>query len=483
MIDSPRIMANKPVDGYKSKPIHQAEVFFKTQFPHATSRTLSQEQNKHLQGVLWEIFRFDRDVRNRALAGLCLRCYVSQRILIACKTIHRIYNASAENLFTYIDILPFVLNDDGKALVIVDTEGKTQHILNDRTTEAIVKGTELFSVEILRKFNPHLNSSQNLDNWTTTLTRQNENIRSFLWEHGLATPSDWGLLCKDFPRSLSALFITGDSEIVKAFQVVYQRDRLKLGQKGRCSEPTPTQIKEMLHILQQKNIVLSPKDLISHLKRIAEILRQDWRYKKTGNPKTVPTEVYNHSTDDYIANPKLPLHTDRDPEDIELEDLQQHCETLFESILYQTIAEVIQERVEDLKKSRGYKNFAHRFPEGLRLYYQESMTLNEIGKLWEIGWSKARRIFQLENFLEIVQYRTEEKFLENLLQTLNQSQSTRISHDPDDLQNIAAEIREFALNKAFKEAKAELLGKRKKRKTSLAAQIIRIYLQNSSYAA
>ncbi|MEC4818446.1 MAG: hypothetical protein SAK29_35030 [Scytonema sp. PMC 1069.18] len=240
MIDSPRIMANKLVDGYKSKPIPQAEVFFKTQFSHAINRTLSREQNKHLQGVLWEIFRGDRDVRNQALAGLCLRCYVSQRILIACKTLPRIYNASAENLFTYIDILPFVLNDDGKALVIVGSDGKTQHTLNQRDfkTDAIAKGGELFSVEILRKFNPHLNSSQNLDNWTTTLTRQNENIRSFLWELGLATPSDWGLLCKDFPRSLSKLLMTEDSEIVKAFQAVYQRDRLRLGQKGRCLEPT-----------------------------------------------------------------------------------------------------------------------------------------------------------------------------------------------------------------------------------------------------
>ncbi|NJM18426.1 MAG: hypothetical protein HC907_06805, partial [Richelia sp. SM1_7_0] len=56
------------------------------------------------------------------------------------------------------------------------------------------------------------------------------------------------------------------------------------------------------------------------------------------------------------------------------------------------------------------KILAQLFPEGLRLYYQENKSLNEISKIWDIDWSKARRIFQLENFLDIVQYRTEEVF-------------------------------------------------------------------------
>jgi hypothetical protein len=212
-------------------------------------------------------------------------------------------------------------------------------------------------------------------------------------------------------------------------------------------------------------------------------LRQDWLYKKTGSTKTVPTEVYDNSTNNYLPNPELPYHTDRSPEDIELEKLQEICQKLFEQVLYQIIAEVIHQRIEDLQKSKGYKNFAQRFPEGLRLYYQENISLSEIGKLWEIEWSKARRIFQLENFLEIVQYRTEEIFLDNLLQSLNKSRLTRISDEPDYLKNIAVSIREFAWNKTFKKAKAELAAGKKQIKNSLFAQIIRIYLNNSSYAA
>ncbi|MEH2182772.1 hypothetical protein [Nostoc sp.] len=425
------------------------------------------------------MFRSTDDIYQRALAGLCLRCYVSHRILITCKTIPHIYNVSAENLFRYTDLLPFVLNDDGTALVIVDSEGKTQHILNhhDSTTRPILKGGEFFSVDILQRFNPNLGSNESLDNWTSRLTRQNQEIKSFLWEFGLATPSDWGLLCKSVPRSLSGLLLTEeDYEIVKAFQTVYQRDRLKTRQKGRCSEPTPSQLQEMLNLLQQINITFSPQQLIYNLKRIAEILRQDWLFKKTGTTKTLPTEVYDNSTNDYLPNPDLPYYTDREPEDIELEKLQEIWKNLFEKVLYKIIAEVIHQRIEDLKKSKGYKNFAQRFPEGLRLYYQENKSLSEIGKLWEIEWSKARRIFQIENFLEIVQYRTEEIFLEKLLQSVNKYQLTRIYHETDYLKNIAAEIREFAYEKTFKEAKAELAASKKQIKNSLFAQIIRIYL-------
>jgi hypothetical protein len=468
------------------REIYRAKDFFKKQFPDLSSKpTLSTEENKQVQTLLWNNFRSNDDVYQRAIAGLCLRCYISHRILVTCKTIPHIYNVSVKNLFHYTDLLPFVLNDTGTALVIVDNEGKTQHILNqhDNTTRSIAKGGDFFSVEILRKFNPHLSSKESLDNWTTRLTCHNQEIKAFLWEYGLATPSDWGLLGKSVSRSVPELFLTQDQKIVKVFQKVYQRDRISKRQKGRYSEPTSSQLQEMLYLLQQENIVISQEKLIYHLKRIAEILRQYWLLKKTGITKTVPMEGYDNSTNEYFPNPELPYHTDRDPEDVELEKLQEVCQTLFEQVLYQIIADVINQRIEDLAKSKGYKNFAQRFPEGLRLYYQENISLGEIGKRWEIEWSKARRIFQLENFLDIVQYRTEEIFLDKLLQSLNKSQLTKISDEPEELKNIHTSIREFTWNKTFKEAKAELIASKKQMKNSLFAQILRIYLKNSQSTA
>ena len=462
--------------------ISRAKEFFEIQFPHLGNKPmLSKEENKQVQTVLWEIFRCDDDIYQQALAGLCLRSYVSHRILITCKTIPHIYNVSAENLFRYTDLLRFVLNDDGRALVILGSEGTTQYILNngDGTTgtitfdaaKPIAKG-ELFSVEILRKFNPNLDNNQSLDNWTTRLTRQNQEIRSFLWEFGLATPTDWSLLSKSIPRSMSNIFSEQQHEIIEAFKTVYQRDRLEQQQRGRYLQPTSTQLEEILNLLNQTNITLSPETLISQLRDIAETLRQDWLFRKIRSPKTIPTEIYHNSTNDYFDNPELPLYTDRDLEDLQLEQLQQMCENLFEQALDRTIAEVIEQRIQKLQKSRAYNNFAQRFQEGLRLYYQENMSLNEVAQLWGIKYHTAKRIFDLEDFLDKVQYRTKEIFLEKFLQSIDRYQSTEISDQPDYLQNIANAIKEFAWDKTFREAKAELKASRSQMKNSLFAQRI-----------
>ena len=457
------------------KEISTAKEFFKIQFPDLSNiSTISKKQNKQVQTILWEIFRCDGDIYQQALAGLCLRCYVSHTILITCKQIPHIYNVSAENLFNYTDFLGLVLNDDGRALMIVDSEGTTQYTLSnhDGTTGAIAKGGELFSVEMLRKFNPNLDNHESLDNWTRRLTLHNENIKSFLWQFGLATPTDWGLLCRYIPHCMSCLFSNQEYEIIKAFRGVYQRDRLRKQQKGRCLQPTLSQLQEMQYLLEQQNIVFSTEEVIYHLKAIAEILRQDWLFRKTGSPKTINTEAYD-STNSHLPIGKLPSDTYHNRSDFEFEELLESFQNSFETVLYKTIKEVIKESIQSLQKSRGYKDFAQLFPKGLELYYQENKSLSEIAKLWDINWNQTRRIFKLENFLEVIQYRTEELFLDNLLQLLDEYQFTKMTHEPDYMQDIAISIREFALTKTFKEAKAELKASKKQMKNSLFAQTIR----------
>ena len=381
-----------------NRELDRAKEFFKLQFPDLSQKTtLSAEENKEIQKKLREMFCSADDVYQRALAGLCLRCYVSHRIFITCQQhIPRIYNLGAEKPFSYTDLLYRVLNDDGKTLVILDSEGETQYVLNhhlnhhDSTPQPISKVGEFFSVRILQTFNPNLANNESLDNWIRRLTCQNENVKSFLWELGLATPTDWALLCKTVSRPLSKLFSPKQLEIIQAFQTVYQRDRLITRQQGRCSEPTQSQWQEILGLLQQKKIAISVKQLKSHLKHIAEILRQDWLCRKTGSTKTLPiienyyddsTNYYNNSTNYDSDSPEF-TYLDRELEDVELEELQKICKELFEKILDQIITEVIQERIEELKKSRAYNNFAQHYPEGLRLYYQENLSLSEIGKKW-----------------------------------------------------------------------------------------------------
>ncbi|UKO95942.1 hypothetical protein [Nostoc sp. UHCC 0870] len=487
VIDSPTFQENQLKGGYKLKQVYPAQEYFKIHFSEFVSKsTLSPADNKHIQTVLWEMFHHAADIRQRAIAGLCLRCYISKTILVACKKIASIYKSEVEALlFSYLDFLPFVLNDDGKSLVIFDSQEQTQQRLNnDGTTQPLAKEAEFFTVEVLRKFNPKLNSTESLDNWTWRLTKQNQNLRLFLWDFGIQTPSDWGLLCREIPRSIQALFEKGDSEIVEVFHAVYRRDRRKSNERGLCSEPTINQIQEMIILLQQRNTVVnSSRELINHLKRIAEILRQDIIYQKTGKLKTIPTEIYDQSINDYLPNQELPHHTDPDPEDIELQQLQSVCNALFENVLYQAISEVISQHYKYLQNSKGYKNFADKFYEGLRLYYQENMSLGEIAKLWDIPWCKARRVFKLESLLDNVQYRTEERFIEQISKVTTPpdlaNRVTAISTDPEYLKNIAKEIRSYALTTTFLEAHAEMQSGKKKSKNSLFAQILCRYINDS----
>ena len=481
IIDSPKVENGKLKGGYKARLILPAQEFFRIHFfKLANQPTLSSEESRYIQAIVWKLFHSASDIRDRALAGLCLRCYVSQRILITCKKIPHTYPPEVEKPFNYIDLLPFVLNDDGRKLVILDSEAQTQLILNhDDTTRPIAKGGEFFSVEILRKFNPNLNSSESLDNWIWRLTQQNQNLKSFLWEFGVQTPSDWALLCKQIPRSLESRFEEGDREIIEIFHAVYRRDRRNSDKKGLCAEPTLNQLQDMRDLLQQRNMIVSSLgELIYHFKRIAEILRQDTLYRKTGSPKTIPLEIYDDLTNNFVPNLELDYY-DPDIEEIEIDQLQENCHALFEQILYEAIAKVIAQHIEYLSKSKGYKSFSQRFHEGLQLYYLENMFLGEIAKQWKIPWSKARRIFGLENFIKKVQYRTEEKFLYTILKTSTIVVPTTINSEPNLLKKVTESIRDYALKKTFNDAYAEIVSGKKHRKNSLFAQVLRHYLNNS----
>lgn len=460
------------------KLITQGEKFLKQHFPHVADKpTLTPQENKYIYTNLFTIFDSHNDAYQKAIALLCLRCYVSERILIACRMIPQIHKISGENLFSYTELLPFVLNDDGKTLVILDKDRRTQLILEkDGTAKPLVpEGATLgrfFTVEILRKFNTQPGNNESLDNWVTRLTNHNDGVRSFLWSFGLATPTDWALLCKSIPAKMDTLFLQADREIINAFQAVYQRDRLQSQIKGRCTEPTSNQLLQILQVLRQQNVILTQKELLSHFHRIAEVLREDWLYTKTGAPKKVPTELYDSTNHNYQLNPELPYYTDRNLEEVELEKLSELCQKLFEQVLKEIIAVVIRQRIEELKKSRGYKDFATKFCEGLRLYYKENMSLSEIAQQWGINWSKARRIFELENFIDIIQAQTEEKFSQKLLQSLDEQRVQTISHDPEYLKNIAVSIREFTCQKTFDLAKSELVTGKKQTKNSLLAKLI-----------
>ncbi len=488
VISSPVYEKNRVRGGYKNNvKVKLAQQFFKKQFPDlAPLETISTEDEKYIQKSLWQIFHNGYTIRDRALAGLCLRCYVSQTILIACRKIAA-YRPGNEKPFTYVDLLPFVLNDDGKTLIILDKDGKNQIILDENGESRLLeKEGRFFSVEIIRTHNPELSNSQKLDNWVMMRTPQCLELKKYLWSFGYRTPSDWALLCRDIPKTLESLLEVSDHKITEVFHAVYRRDRLNSGKQGLSLEPTSVQLQEMLNLLSQKGLAFSSQILIYHLRRIADILRQDKLSKETGSPRTESTEIPEYSDNsfilnpsNYIPNPNLPPSYNNDPEKMEYQDLQNMCSELVMVVLSQAIAQKVEQKKASLAKRKKYADFATKFTEGLLLYYQENnpLSLGEIAKIWGIEWHKARRIFNLRELLTDIQYLTEEIFISKIFQHQIDSRLQLLSDDPDYLRDVAEAIRGFIYEVAFAEAFAEIFTPKNQSRNSLFAQLLRKYLK------
>ena len=472
-----------PTLGYKDKQLTLAKNFFEEEFPQLRNQTgLSKEENQYVQANLWTMFHNQTfDAEQRALAGLCLRCYVSHAIIKGCEILAK----RAADKIPFENFLSYVLNDDGNTFVVVDSDGKTQLIIKDSGIP-IPKAGNFVSVEVLSSYNPNLSDnrdSESLDNWCIRRIKQNQYLQTLLLEYGVWIPSDWSLLCREIPKSLSACLKDEDSHFIEVFYSVYRRDRRKSRQRGRCSQPTDAQLKEMLSFLKDKGIIISSNmELIKKFQEIAEILRQDNHSIKTGQPQADSIDASNSSQEcnDSLSTFNQLGTENNNCEDMEENELRELLNQLPQSALYRAISLRIPQRVEILAAKKPSRAYAEKFVDGLRLYYHEvnPLSLKEIAEKWDINWAKARRIFQISELIASVQFTSEDIFMSKIQEQANQFFAAQISSKPNNLKDIAQEVRSFLDTIAFKEARAEIIAARNPYKNSLFAQILRKYMNS-----
>lgn len=205
-----RISPKSETVGYEYYLVPTAQAFLNKNFLNLQEKEklklshLSNLPNGSIQAALLSYFHSPNasvDVTSRARAGFCLRCDVSYPILKACQKIDILFGENKS--FTYQDLLPFILNDDGQTPIILDKDGKTQLILDDQG-KTKTTAYKFFTVEVLRTFKPNSNS-MNLDNWAYLQTKQNQDIKDFLSEFGFKNRSDWGLLNRVRSKQLERL--------------------------------------------------------------------------------------------------------------------------------------------------------------------------------------------------------------------------------------------------------------------------------------
>ena len=452
--------------GYKLVTVKAAQDFVDSEF---------QEQDE--QNTLLSCFnreKNDADTINRARATLCLRCYVSEAILKQCKKLDALF--SGEKQFNYRDLLPFVLNDDGEKLIVLDRDGKTQLMVNEggQTKQSRYN---FFSVKVLQTFNPELQSRMSLDNWTYLQTKQNPELKIFLSEFGFKNLSNWALLNRARKKQLENLLYE-ERCVVEAFHAVYRRDRQQ--QKNRvtkkCPDPTNDQLEEMLAYLKPKKVrINTPFQLIKELKQIVLQLR---KYDVWSSRESL--DIYDNESGTYVERRDLPSSS-LDGADVEQQEILQFLYNSLYITLSQAIKEQIEANIQKLQKSKKYSPFAPKYIRGLDLYYSKAMSLKEITpELGMSSWDQARRIINPGELLSKVRAKTVEKMLESILKKAAEKGLTKIPPQANYVLALAEQIESYADGEIFQQAAEEIRAGQNRTMNSAYALKIIGYIQELS---
>ncbi|WP_424096884.1 hypothetical protein [Moorena producens] len=444
---------------------------------HATGTHLSVEQHRDIQTSLYAWFHPEASGSpiSRARAGLCLRCYVSYPILKACKKLASLYSASHH--FTYRDLLPFVLDDDGKVLIILDQDGITQLILNgDRETKKT--DYQFFTVEVLRKYNLNSSSKSRLDDWVYYQTKQHPKLKEFLSERGLCFLSDWALLNRARPTQLEQL-LPRDRKILEAFHAVYRRDRRQQPTKKarRCPDPTQSQLEEMRHLLQEKSVIVnSLAQLRDELKHLARVLRRYDIWIRSGFP---PSESLEVSDSDTGRDRELPDQNFTNTLDaIARQELQQFCGQQLIACLDLGIEQGLTEHITKLQHSRSYARFASKVISGLELIYCHGKSQAEIASILGMtNQSQVSRVLNPKDLLNRVRFWTIDKLFHIISHAAHQFNLANMSRDPDYFRNLMEHLEAFVDSEVFQEAAAEIMTGKNRSTNSLYTQRLCRYLE------
>ncbi|MGB7087078.1 MAG: hypothetical protein WBD47_16075, partial [Phormidesmis sp.] len=262
---------------YERTVLPQAQDFFETRMAECETQAsipASQLQQPAVQTALLSQFRSPGErPRSRAEAGLCLRCRLSEPILRACQKLDSLF--SGNKAFSYQDLLPFVLNDDGQQLIVLDAAEQTQLVLDGH--EGLQLATfKVFSVDVLKTYRASSSNappSMSLANWAFLQTKQHKALKKFLAEFGFKPFSDWTLLNRIGLYQMERLS-EGDRNLVEAFHAVYRRDRRAQKQVSRCIAPSQQHLEQMTQRQSKVRVHLSESVLLEALKQVAKQLRQ-----------------------------------------------------------------------------------------------------------------------------------------------------------------------------------------------------------------
>ncbi|MEM8718865.1 MAG: hypothetical protein AAGE84_06095 [Cyanobacteria bacterium P01_G01_bin.39] len=467
-----RISLSRERLGYEYSVVATAQGFFRQTISDVLIAT-----GEDIQTTLSTYFHNQEvtvDLNRRADAGMCLRCYVSYPILKACQKIASLF--AGNKSFSYRDLLPFVLNDDGETRIVLDRDCKNQLIL-EQDGKTKTSAYQFFAVKVLQSYKYDAQTKMSLDNWTYLQTKQNSELKKFLSEFGFKALSDWALLNRARTKQIERLSLR-DRHLVAAFHNIYRRDRRKQRQIGikRCPKPNEAQLREMLSYLLSKGVIINTgSELLKALKQVAIQLREYdiWSYRES-------LEIQEPETGRYVLRSDLPYDsvTERD---IERQELIQFLHQQFQLALVKAIEQEIKATIAKLRNSKRYSPFASLFIPGLQLYYGQGKSLKEIfPQLGMTSWDQARRVLNPGELLSRVRMVCVQQLLDQILKLAEQKGLTQIPPQPDYLKALSQQIEAFVDVEVFQGAVAEIKTGKNRTFNSLYAQRLCSYFKQQS---
>jgi len=363
----------------QTQAISSAKIFFTEVFDTLNNSNIS---NKDILLRLLDLYQ-DTFVDKSINAQRCLLCFISWEIEKACLNLEKQFGFSGG--FTCRDLLPYVLDDDGRL------QAKSSY--------------QCFSLEILQSFDIRQSS---LSSWTNRKVKQHSGLNKFLLDCGIYLLSDWAILNDTQPKqlerilsqfhSLTVVEIEKNKWLLQSYHQVYRAQRLQQRQSGKtrkCQPPTAKQLQQIsdkLNSFSGGKYCYSNDDLITQLQRLAEYLREYRIHVRGGSLAKESIDIADSNNYDYVV-------TDNEENNQTSEFLELYRPQFLEC-LDNALAVVTQSRVNKMQRRDAIK--AKKFLTALELFHCQGLSMTEIAKRIEM---KAQ--FQVTRLLKLKEFRAD----------------------------------------------------------------------------
>lgn len=383
-----------------------------------------EEQEAQLQQALFDLWH--KGQAEADLAQLSLRGWVTHHIRSSCIGLAQRYGE--RHGFTSADLLPLVLDDDGRL--------RPRH--------------QPLTLRILESYDP---AKGRLSAWSHRLTKTHPDLNQWLLEKGIYQASDWAILNDTSPAQVQRILrdyhlcspyeVDQAVALLEGYHRVYRQERLRQrrqGKTGRCQEPSFDQ-------LQIINSTQPPKQVKANLRQLATQIRQYRIHGRGGHP-----QLYHPQDEAELEG--IAQTRQAAPDTDEQMDFLDTYRTSLNHYLGTTLRQVIADQVDQLRQRTPPQDSA--YVQGLYLRQCEGLAMGAVAP--RIGLSSQVQVTRLLN-LKRLRAEVRHRLIPSLHATLRQEALNYVSADrlkaiDQTLETLLAETVDDLIAEAAAEAQA-----------------------------